>query len=382
MQPSVAKMLFRPIRIGPVTVDGRVARSATNERACDADGRPGDGLRRIYLALAKGGVPWINTGYASVLPNGRSAPTQNGIHSDELVPAWRIITDAVHQAAPHCRLFMQLVHGGRQVAPEWVKEPIAPSAVPPASGEVKPREMTLREIEDCLQAFAEAARRAREAGFDGVQLHCAHGYLLSQFLSPWVNRRVDEWGGTPERRRRFVLEALRRARAAAGPEMAVTVKLNCQDFHPQGLTLAESCEAARALAAEGIDAIEVSGWMCDGDPRQSPSRTGDPSPEDEGYFLSQTVEIKRAAGPVPVGACGGFRTRLIMERVIETEGLDFVALSRPFIAEPDLLRRFRGGQTRARCISCNECGAPLHCPLVADGRLKLPPVQDTDPART
>ena len=236
--------------------------------------------------------------------------------------------------------------------------------------------MTAREIEETLDAFGQAARRAREAGFDGVQLHCAHGFLLSEFLSPHTNRRTDEWGGTPERRRRFVIEAFRRARAAAGPNLAVTVKLNCEDFIQDGLSLAESCEAARALAAEGIDAIEVSGWMAEGDERCAPMRKGDPKPQEEAYYLTQAVEIKRAVGAVPVGACGGFRSYEVMVRALEGDGLDFVAASRPFIAEPDLVARLRAGQPRATCISCNECSSrrdgPVHCPLVADGRLKPP----------
>jgi 2,4-dienoyl-CoA reductase-like NADH-dependent reductase (Old Yellow Enzyme family) len=250
---------------------------------------------------------------------------------------------------------------------------------------VKPREMTKREIEECLQAFGEAGRRAREAGFDGVQLHCAHGYLLSQFLSPYTNRREDDWGGTPERRRRFALEALRRVRSACGPEFAVTAKLNAEDFIQDGLALAESCEAARALAAEGIDAIEVSAFMLDGDERHAPSRGGDPSAQEEGYYLSQAVEIKKAVGPVPVGACGGFRSTSAIVRALEGEGLDFVAASRPFIAEPDLMRRFRAGQPRATCISCNSClterDRPIRCPLVDDGRLKPPPLREAPPAR-
>jgi len=371
-------MLFRPMRIGPVTLAGRLFRSATNERASDEHGRPGDVVRDIYLALARGGTPAIHTGYAYVLPNGRSAPTQNGIHSDELTPAWRRITDAVHQTAPDCRLFIQIVHGGRQSDPDWVPEPVAPSAVPVVASGIRPREMTLREMEECLQGFGEAARRAREAGFDGIQLHCAHGYLLSQFLSPYVNRRVDDWGGTPERRRRFVLETLCRVRRAAGPNLAVTAKLNCEDFHPEGLSLAESCEAAKAMAEEGIDAIEVSGYIQDGDERHSPSRGGDPAPSEEGYYLSQAVEIKRAVGTIAVGVCGGLRSRGAMQRAVEVDGLDFVAASRPFICEPDLAQRLRAGQERATCISCNECGVPLRCPLLSDGRLKPPPVSNTD----
>ena len=370
-------VLFRPMRVGPVTVTGRIARSATGERASDGQGRPGEVLRGIYLALARGGAPWINTGGAYVLPNGRSGPTQNGIQSDELVPAWRGITDAVHRQAPEVKLFLQIVHGGRQVAAECVAEPVAPSAVPVKSSGLRPREMTKREIEETIQAFGEAARRAREAGFDGVQLHCAHGYLLSQFLSPYTNRRVDEWGGTPERRRRFVVEALRCVRAAAGPNVAVTAKLNGEDFVQDGLSLAESCAAAKALAAEGIDAIEVSGFSADGDGRYAPCRKGDPRPQEESYYLSQAVEIKRAAGVVPVGACGGFRSYDVMSRALEADGLDFVAASRPFIAEPDLVRRLAAGQGRAACISCNECLArpdvPIQCPLMADGRLKSPP---------
>jgi len=377
-------MLFQPLRIGPVTVAGRLHRSGTAERAADRRGLPGDALREIYASLARGGTPLINTGYAYVLPNGRSSPTQNGIHSDESVPVWQMIADAVRQASADVKLFVQLAHGGRQIAPECVDEPVAPSAVPLPSRGISPREMTQREIEECLTAFAEAARRAREAGFDGVQLHCAHGYLLSQFLSPFTNRRVDEWGGSPERRRRFVLETLHRVRKALGPDLALTAKINCEDFVPEGLSLAEACGVARALAAEGIDAIEVSGFIADADERHAPSRKVNPTPTTEGYYLSQAVEIKRAAGGVPVGACGGFRSASVMERAMQAEGLDFVAAARPFIAEPDLVRRLRSGQERSTCISCNECSelrdAPIHCPLVADGRLTPPPAPPADPA--
>lgn len=375
-------MLFRPMRVGPITTAGRVARSATAERAGDEEGRPGEATRDILVALVSGGAPWVTTGHAFVLPGGRCNPVQSGIHTDGLVPHWRNITNAAHEADAECKLFLQISHGGRQVSPETVADPVAPSAVPLASGAVRPREMTPREIEECIAAFGEAGRRAVEAGFDGVQIHCAHGYLLSQFLSAYTNRRTDEWGGTPERRRRFTLEVYRAVRNAVGPGVAVTAKLNCEDFHPEGLTLAESCGVAVALTAEGIDAIEVSGFMQEGDARHSPSREGDPAPAEEGYYLSQAVEIKRAVGATPVGVCGGFRTLRIIQRVVESEGLDFVALSRPFIAEPDLVNRFRAGQPRATCISCNRCGTPLHCPLVADGQLRPPAISDMGTATT
>jgi 2,4-dienoyl-CoA reductase-like NADH-dependent reductase (Old Yellow Enzyme family) len=367
---------FRPIRIGPVTAPGRICRSATAEGTGDANGRPSESLGALCAVLAEGGAPWIVTGHAFVSPTGRCSARQNGIHDDALVPAWKAVVETVRRARPETRLFVQLSHGGRQVSAECVQEPIAPSPVPMRLKGVTPREMTPREIEETLSAFEQAARRASEAGFDGVQLHCAHGYLLSQFLSPHTNRRSDEWGGTPERRRRFVLEALRRVRRAVGTGVAVTVKLNGEDFVQDGFSLAESCEAARALAAEGCDAIEVSGFAADGNLRQTPMRKGDPKPSEEGYYLSQAVAIKRAAGTIPVGVCGGLRSWTVIQRILESDGLDFVALSRPFIAEPDIVRRFAAGQARATCITCNECAGgkavPIHCPLVADGRLTPP----------
>lgn len=377
---------FRPIRVGPLTVSGRICRSATSEYTGDATGRPAAALGDILAVLAKGGAPWINTGMAYVSLTGRCNPKQNGIHDDGLVPAWTGIVETARRASPEARLFIQLGHSGRQVSPKSVKEPIAPSAVPLLCKGIHPREMTPREIEETLAAFEQSARRAREAGFDGVQLQCAHGYLLGQFLSPHTNRRSDEWGGTPERRRRFMLETLRRVRKAVGPDRAVTVKLNGEDFVQDGFSLAESCEAARALAAEGIDAIEVSGFALEGDPRHAQPRKGDFTPSHEGYYLSQALEIKRAVGDVPVGVCGGLRSYEVITRVLEGDGLDFVALSRPFIAEPDLVKRFAAGQARATCISCNECSArrerPVHCPLIADGRLAPPGLFDRPPSAT
>jgi 2,4-dienoyl-CoA reductase-like NADH-dependent reductase (Old Yellow Enzyme family) len=369
-------MLFRPLRVGPVTVGDRLSRSATAERAADESGRPGEAVRDIYLALARGGATWINTGCAFVLPGGRSGPDHSGIHTDDMIAPWALIASAVRREAPAARLFMQLVHGGRQVARRCVAEPVAPSALAVPGSAVKPREMTAREIEECIEAFGQAARRAREAGFDGVQLHGAHGYLISQFLSPHANRRADDWGGAPDRRRRFLIEVLRRVRRAAGPDLAVTIKMNCEDFTPDGLTLAESCETARVLAAEGIDAIEVSGWIIGGDERQSPVRKGAPAPAAEGYYLAQAVEIKRAAGMLPVGVCGGWRSLDRMERALEAEGLDFIAVCRPFLAEPDLVHRLRGGQPRASCITCNSCFAargPVRCLALDEGRIKPPP---------
>lgn len=367
-------MPFRPIRIGPVISSGRICRSATAEHVGDSAGAPTAAMKDICVALAKGRAPWIVAGHAFVSLTGRCNDGQNGMHADSLVPAWKEIVDAVHAASPEARFFMQLSHGGRQVSTQVVQEPIAPSAVPVASKGVLPREMTSREIEETIDDFAQAARRAKDAGFDGVQLHCAHGFLLSQFLSPHTNRRDDEWGGTPERRRAFVIEVLRRVRDAAGIDMAVTVKLNGEDFVQDGLSLAESCETARAMAENGCDAIEVSGYAADGDERQAPTRKGDPAPREEGYYLSQALAIKRAAGSLPVGLCGGLRSYDIIQRILEADGLDFVAMSRPFVAEPDLVKRFSAGQARATCISCNECGGtkPIHCPLVADGRLKPP----------
>jgi len=368
-------MVFDQWCMGTMRLRNRLVRSGTSEGASKDDGRPNDGLRRMYVDLARGGVGLIITGFAYIREDGRSDLTQNGIHKDELVSAWREITDAVHDADGQCKIAMQIVHGGRQCKSDSTAHPVAPSAVPDPRAGITPRELTPEEIHQLIDDFGQAARRVKEAGFDAVQLHAAHGYLLAQFNSPHTNRRTDEWGGNVEKRSRFFVEVLRRCRREVGSGFPILTKLNCTDFLPGGLTSEQAARIASILANEGIDGIELSAWMFEADPQLSPSRKVDPKPEEEGYFLNEARIVRRAVdASVPVGLCGGIRSASAINRLVTEEGFDFVALSRPFIAEPDLANRLESGQPRVGCDSCNECleagrDPVVKCPPILEGRL-------------
>lgn len=367
--------LFIPLRFGPMVLTGRYIRSGTSEGGSESDGIVRDALIDMYAALARGGTPLICTGYAYVRRDGRSNPNQNGIHADRLIPQWRRVTDAVHEANPECRIAMQVAHGGRQCEPSCVPLPLCPSAVPDSRYDSTPREVTEPEVLDLIEAFGQAARRVKAAGFDAVQLHAAHGYLISQFLSPHTNRRTDAWGGTHEKRMRFLRDILSRTRREVGENMAILVKINCDDCLPGGVTPAECADTCLALVEDGIDGVELSAWMGEADPALTPSRKVDPAPGGEGYYLAQCLEVrKRLPAGVPLGMCGGWRSRGSMQRMIRDEGFDFLAASRPFIAEPDVFLRLRAGQARSACNSCNECiegdrTPVVHCPPAIEGRL-------------
>lgn len=370
--------VLNDLTVNGVRVAGRLWRSGTSEHGTDADGNPTDALRDLYVRLAEGGTPLIVTGYAYVRRDGMSGTGQNAIHEDRLVEPWAAITAAVHRAAPDCRIVMQIVHGGRQCKPASVADTLAPSAVPcPRFGQ-NPRAMTEVEIGEMIEAFARAAARAKAAVFDGVQLHAAHGYLISQFNSPHTNRRTDAWGGSPEKRMRFFRDVLRRTRAAVGNAFPVLTKLNADDCLPDGLTPELSAGICRMLIDEGIDAIELSAWMAEADPARQPSRKFDPPPEQEGYFRDACRTIRNLVPHgVPLGTCGGWRSVAVMDRLIDADGFDFVCASRPFIAEPDLFARLRSGQPRAACNSCNECVSPgsagtIRCPPAEENRLAAP----------
>jgi len=262
---------------------------------------------------------------------------------------------AVHREGG--KLCLQLVHCGGQARPQDGQKNIAPSAIETPQYASAPAEMSIKDIEDIVAAFGEAARRSRDWGVDAVQLHAAHGYLINEFLSPLTNRRTDAYGGSLENRMRFMLEVYRSVRSAVGPAYPVLVKLNGSDFLPGGLVSDDAVCAAAALDAEGIDAIEVSG----GTPasgEQVPVRTKIERREQEAYNLPLAVRIKNAVG-CPVMVVGGFRSFDLVKKVIEKGESDYVSLARPFIREPGLVKRWQAGDTaRARCISCNGCFKP------------------------
>jgi 2,4-dienoyl-CoA reductase-like NADH-dependent reductase (Old Yellow Enzyme family) len=350
---TTAGRLFEPTHIGSLEIANRFVRSATAERLSDGNGRPRAELGAMYRALAEGGVGLIITGHAYVHPSGRCHKEMSGIYDDELIPAWREVTDAVHEAGG--RIALQMNHGGRQCDPQAVEGPLlAPSPIPVNDEAPRPVELNERGIHDLIRAFADAAGRAKEAGFDAVQLHGAHGYLINCFNSPACNWRRDAWGGSLPRRVRFMEEVTAAVRDVVGDDYPVFVKLGTTDFVRDGLTEEDGVEIISHLADMGLDAVEISGGIGPGS-----TRTGIVRPDQEAYF-SPLARQARQATDLPILLVGGIRSREVMERILDEGSADLISLSRPLIREPDLPNRMRNGQERAACISCGRCWPLAH----------------------
>ncbi len=333
----------------------RFVRSATWEGMATDDGAVTPKLMDTIVALAKGGVGLIITSHAYVSPEGQATPWQLGIYKDDLMEGLREMSSAVH--AEGGKIMVQLAHAGCHAAASISKR--TPLAVSDFEELMKsPRkEISLSEIQDIKTAFSNAARRAKEAGFDGIELHAAHGYLLNQFLSPAYNRRKDEYGGDIAGRTRMFLEVLIAVRKEVGKDFPVFMKLNCRDFVEGGLTLQDSLRAAQLFADAGIDAIELSGGLLTSK-NTSPSRTGIKSNEDEAYFRDEARAFKKQLS-VPLILVGGIRSLETAERLVEENVTDYISMSRPFIREPDLIKRWQSGDSRkAACLSDNQCFKP------------------------
>jgi 2,4-dienoyl-CoA reductase-like NADH-dependent reductase (Old Yellow Enzyme family) len=386
-------MLFTPGNIGNLTVSNRMVRSATAERLADADGWPKPRLQQFYQELVRGGVGLIITGDMYVHPSGCSRPEMTGIYSDEMIPALAELADAVHREGG--RVVAQISHGGMHCTRQTVPATIAPSAIDAPFLEQPAREMTSDEITLMIQAYGQAAWRAQEAGFDGVQFHGAHGYLISQFLSPFANRRTDEWGGDLEGRMRFLRAICQATRERVGPDYPVFIKLGMVDGVEGGLTLEEAVQVVAALEEMGLNAVEISSGIEGG--RNLNSLIGIRCEADEAHFRVDLTRLPipryrglrceageayfrplaQAARPVtrlPIILGGGMRSRRVMEDVLAAGDADFVSLCRPLICEPDLPDRLRSGlQERSACISANRCvpkgpdeGISCKCPIERD----------------
>jgi 2,4-dienoyl-CoA reductase-like NADH-dependent reductase (Old Yellow Enzyme family) len=353
--PRAVSPLLTAIAIGPVEIPNRFVRSATHEFMADDDGFVTDRLVQVFHDLAEGEVGLIMTGHAFVRREGKASPSQTAVYDDRFVPGLAEIPVAVH-AFP-TRVFLQIAHAGRQTKVKLCgTTPIAPSAVHEPTFNLTPREVSPAEIQTIIDDFIQAARRAKEAGFDGVQVHCAHGYLLSSFLSPHTNRRQDDWGGTTAKRARIAVEIVAGIKALCGGSFPVAAKINSSDFLPSGLHVEESIEVAGLFQEAGLDAIEVSGGMTEAG--KGSVWQGLRAEEDEGYFVDAAARYKKALR-IPVIGLGGNRTLARMEAIIRDGKADLVSMSRPFIREPGLVRDFRLGRlAKSACVSCNKCFNP------------------------
>ncbi len=347
--------LFDKTTINGMTLRNRTVRSATWEGMCDPDGRPTEKLIELYRDLALGGAGLIVTGFAYVRADGKQLPFKMGIHTDAYADDFQRLTDAVHDAGGS--IAVQLVHAGGQAPSEIAGRPLAPSAVKVDQYPEEPEALTTEQIGEIVSAFAAAAGRAKAWGFDGVQLHGAHGYLINQFLSPLTNRRSDSYGGGIENRSRFLMEVYSRVRSEVGTDYPVMIKLNSADNVEGGLTIEDAIFAAEALSRAGIDAIEVSG----GTPAsgaKGPVRARIDRPEREAYHLAQARRIKKAVD-CPVMVVGGIRSFETASQAVGPDGVDYVSMARPLTREPNLVRRWQDGDRRAAaCISCNRCFRP------------------------
>jgi len=347
--------LFEQTTINGMTLDNRFVRSATWEGMANNDLTVSPRLIDLMVELSEGGVGLIITGLTSVTKDGTGTPWALGIYNDTYIPGLTKMTEAVHES--NGKIMVQLAHHGVQGNPQITGEQlIGPSVIPAISGEGPAcRAMIDADIQRIVKAFGEAGYRAKQAGFDGIQLHGAHGYLLCEFLSPYFNKRTDEYGGSIENRARFVLEVYQSVRDAVGSDYPITIKLNSEDFLENGLTVDEMLQVASMLETQGIDAIELSGGttmaLLIGNPNASWGRV-----EKTEVYYREAIKRLRGEVGVPLILVGGIRSYEVAEQLVKDGLTDYIALSRPLIREPNLINRWKSGDTRkSECISDNAC---------------------------
>ena len=397
-------MLFNETKIGNISVRNRIIRSATHDGLADKNGAPEDKLIARYEYMAKNEVGCIISGYAAVSPEGVSPyPGMLKIYDDNTIPRYRELTQAVHRH--NTPIILQIAHCGRQTSSKAIgMQKVAPSDVLHLFYPDKAKVLTEKEIYGIIEAFVAAAARAQKAGFDGVQLHGGHGYLLHDFLSPYGNRRRDKWGGSLENRCRIVELIIKGIKEKT--DLPVWIKLSAEDNRKGGMNIDDAVEICKRLEKAGCDAIEVScGTVQDGmntmrsekmpmdavfkyrEPCASfPKQLNkiilpmanlvnplikQPAPL-ENFNVENAARIKRAVS-VPVIVVGGIHKVNDMENIISTGKADFVSMCRPFICEGDLVAKLKKGQAQAKCIMCNYCGLviekePTRCLY---GRVKL-----------
>jgi len=345
--------VFDPITINGMTVRNRFVRSATWEGMAEPDGRATPKLEAVMAALAAGGVGLVISSHAYVEKRGQAGPWQLGVHGPAMEPGIARLARAVHAAGG--RFVVQLAHAGCRATPALTGEPsIGPSVVDDPKA-APCREMTPDDLAHLEAAFGAAASLCRDAGADGVQIHAAHGYGLSQFLSPLTNRRTGAYGGSLENRARLLLEVLDAIRGRVGNDYPVLAKINSEDFTEGGFSREESLQVARWLADAGLDAVEVSGGTLDSFPRTAIRAGNFPIPQGEAWYR-ETAAAMKAALAIPVILVGGIRSIETAEGLVASGTADMVSLSRPLIREPGLIARWQSGdRTPSACVSDNAC---------------------------
>ena len=353
------KKLFDETNINGMQMKNRFFKSASWEALATENGHMTEELFEIYEDLAKGGVGTILTGYAYVTKDEQPNPKMMGIYEDSFIEEYRNLTDIVHKH--NTNIVMQIVYGGSMTTMEPISKKIfGPSAVQNDRTGITPIEMTKEDIKELIKAYADAASRVKQAGFDGVQLHAAHGYLLSQFLCPYYNRRKDEYGGNIENRARIIVEIVTEIKKVVGGDYPVLIKINSEDFMDNGLTSEESILVTKMLEEVGLDGVEVSGGnesstkVLNGN--LGPARTKVAiSKSNESYFAEHGKKLANAVN-IPVILTGGNRHFDVMTDLLNNSEISYFAIGRPLICEPNLINAWAQDESKkTRCVSCNGC---------------------------
>ena len=337
---------FDPMLIRDMEVKNRFMRSATTSYYAYEDGTVRDSAITLYENLAKGGIGLIVKGHLYVAESAKAHQGMAGISSDIHISRLKELTDKVHRHG--AKIVAQINHGGYRSTPDR----IGPSEYK-TSGWMA-RSLSGDEINNIIKSFGDAAERVMHAGFDGVQIHGAHGYLISQFLSNYVNKRDDKWGGSLEKRMRLLLEVYIEIRRRVG-DYPVLLKMNCDDFYPNSFTVDESVEVSKAICEKGIDLIEVSGGGFEQQHELELLAKHSDSELSEPDYAGYASMIRDATRPTPLALVSGFETISAIRNVLGRGIADVISLSRPFIREPSLVNEFKSGQEEISCIRCNAC---------------------------
>lgn len=342
--------LFTPFKIGNLLIKNRFVRSATTSYWSDDQGILSDPIIEHYKKLAEGGIGLIIKGHSYINEKGKAHSKQSGLSSKKHIPRMKELTDLVHSYGS--KIIAQLNHGGYTARADRA------TASSYTLDNLEARELSLGEISSIVEDFAQASENAIEAGFDGIQIHSAHGYLVSQFLSDIVNKREDKYGGSLEKRAQLLLEIYDAIRTRIGPEAIIGVKMNCDDFaNEKGLIISDSTRVAIMLKEKGIDFIEISG----GGPEQDREirKTRGRAEKDKGYHEAtwgkHAEKFRESIPNLPLILVDGIRSRTTMDKLLENDVVDFISMSKPFIIEPDFVKLLEEDQDKSSCIDCSEC---------------------------
>ncbi|MFT5872027.1 MAG: 2,4-dienoyl-CoA reductase-like NADH-dependent reductase (Old Yellow Enzyme family) [Clostridium sp.] len=348
------KLLFEQAKLGKILLKNRFVRSATWENMTTEDGHLTKKLLDIYETLAMSEVGLLITGYANVIKEEQPNHGMMGIYDDTFIDEYKKLTELVHKFGS--KIIMQVAYGGTKTTYNVGKRLIyAPSEVAQISTGVVGKAMTKEDIDLVINAFADAAERIQKSGFDGIEIHGAHSYLINQFLSPYYNKRTDEYGGSLENRMRFLTEIYYKIREKVGNDFTILIKLTSSEFFEGGMTFDETKLICKKLESIGVDALDITGNIHG----KASSMVGEAFDgyklQKEGYFVEYAKVISNEV-KIPIITVGGFKDISKIEHILNESNIDFFALSRPLLSEPNLIKRWKSGDRKPSiCLSCSKC---------------------------